>query len=132
MTNSDLWASYDNFTKDLSDNARKLAFAAAAIAWVFKGPDNTFPPLIRFSFGFIILFFVFDILQYFLGAILLKSWTEDQEKKKFRETGKIEGEYNKPKKLDKPSFKCMVVKTVALLVGYCFLGFHIFFFQAGA
>ena len=132
MKNNDLWAQYDNFTKDLSENSRKLAFAGAAIAWIFKGPENTFPLLIRFSFGCIILFFIFDILQYFLGAILLKIWTEAQEKKKLQETGKIEGDYNKPRKLDKPSFRCLILKIVFLLNGYGFLGGYIFFFQAGA
>gem|GEM_PF-1027297 len=126
VKNEDLWAQYDNFTKDLSDNARKLAFAAAAVCWFFKTSENSFPPEVLWALRFVVLFFIFDILQYFLGALSVKFWTEYHENKEHRETGSIEGEYLKPKWVDYPSFSMWLLKVLALLASYLFLGKFIF------
>lgn len=68
------------YSKELTDFSRKLAFAAAAICWFFKKePAVTFPNAIYLSLLFIILFFIFDVLQYFLGAITLYIWTRKKE-----------------------------------------------------
>jgi hypothetical protein len=126
VKNSDLWAQYDHFTKDLSDNARKLAFAAAAISWFFKTSENNFPPQVLWALRFVVLFFICDFLQYFLGALSIKFWTEYHEDKKYKETGSIDGEYLKPKWLDYPVFSMWWLKVLALLASYAFLGKFIF------
>ena len=126
MKNSEIWNSYSNFTLDLSNNARTLAFAGAAIAWLFKTQDNTFPSIVLWGLFFIIIFFILDILQYFLGAIILKFWAEGEESKQLEETGKIDGEYDKPRYIDYPSFFCWVAKVISLLMGYICLGTYIF------
>ena len=126
MKNSDLWAQYNNFTKDLSDNIRKLAFASAAISWLFKSQSNEFPSDILYALGAIVVFFFFDILQYVLGALFIKFWTEHKEKEFHTNTGTIEGDYQKPKWLDYPPFLCWLLKCIALLVSYGYLGKHIF------
>lgn len=126
MKNNDLWAQYNNFTKDLSDNIRKLAFAAAAICWLFRGENNLFPEEIKLSLGFVVLFFLFDISQYLSGALFVKFWTEHKENEFKKQTGTIEGDYQKPKWLDYPPFCCWLLKCVALLFSYSYLGKHIF------
>lgn len=126
MKNSDLWAQYNNFTKDLSDNIRKLGFASAAISWLFRGENNVFPEGIKLSLGFVVLFFLFDIAQYFLGALFIKFWTESKEKEFKKKNDTIEGNYVKPKWLDYPSFTCWFFKCLALLISYFYLGSHIF------
>jgi len=125
-TNEEIWKQYSNFAIDLSNNARKLAFAGAAIAWIFKAEDNTFPFSVLCALFFIIVFFILDIMQYFLGAIRLKKWIESEEKKKQKETGSFEGEYKKPMSIDIPSYRCWVSKVFALLTGYFFLGIQVF------
>ncbi len=128
MNNSDLWKQYDGYTKDLSDNLRKLGFAASAISWFFKSSTYSFPKPILLALGFIVVFFTADILQYLFGAIFIRFWTRYQEKKKFKKDGTIEGDYLKPAWLDYPSFTMWWIKTIALLCGYIFIGFHIFKF----
>jgi hypothetical protein len=126
MKNSEIWKSYDNFTLDLSNNVRKLAFAAAAIAWLFKDDQYNFPQLVKWSLFFTILFFIFDILQYFLGAIVLKHWVEKEETKMHEETGSIDGEYEKPRYVDYPPYYCWWLKVLMLLTSYFCLGLHLF------
>jgi len=126
MKNSDLWIQYSGFTKDLSDNIRKLAFASVAISWLFKSQENDFPYIILYSIGAIVIFFFFDILQYLSGALVIKFWTEYKEKEFQNNTGTIEGDYLKPKWLDYPPFFCWVLKCIALLMSYWFLGKYIF------
>lgn len=126
MKNKDLWESYSNFTKDLSDNIRKLAFAAAAICWMLKRQDNLFPEDVLYALGAVVVFFFFDIFQYLSGALFIKLWTEYKEKEFVTETGTIDGDYQKPKWLDYPPFCCWMLKSVALLVSYLYLGKYIF------
>ena len=125
-TNAEIWKQYENFAIDLSNNARKLAFGGAAIAWLFKTDEYTFPVSALCALFFIIIFFILDIMQYFLGAKRLKHWIEAEEKKKQEETGTFEGEYNKPIHIDIPSYRCWQAKVFALLVGYFFLGIQVF------
>ncbi len=126
-TNKEIWEQYSNFAIDLSNNSRKLAFAGAAIAWLFKTDENTFPLFVLCSLFLIIVFFILDIMQYFLGAIRLKRWIETEEKKKQRETGSIEGEYKKPMHIDIPSYRCWRGKIFTLIASYLFLGIQVFF-----
>ena len=125
-TNEEIWQQYSNFAIDLSNNARKLAFGGAAIAWVFKTEESTFPFAVLCALFFIISFFILDISQYFLGATRLKKWIEAEEKKKINETGSFEGEYKKPIDIDIPSYHCWIAKIFVLLIGYFFLGIQVF------
>ena len=125
MKNAELWKSYEDYTKGLTENARKLGFAAAAVCWFFKNQDDRFPQLILASLGFTVIFFLADILQYLFGAILLKCWTRNQEKKKYKATGSIEGEYNKPAWLDYPSYTMWWLKIISLVIAFALIGFHI-------
>jgi hypothetical protein len=126
MKNKELWEQYQEYTADLTNNARKLAFAAGAIAWFFKGENNLFPKSILIAICFLILFFVCDLMQFIFGAIMIGRWIRKEETKKHRETGSIEGEYDKPAWLDYPSKFFWWLKIVFLLLTFASIGFHIF------
>jgi hypothetical protein len=125
MKNEDLWKQYSDYSAIVSENFRKLAFAAAAICWLFKPPEKPFPKIILYGIWFIVLFFIFDILQYFVAALLLRFWTRCQEKKNHAKYKTIMGEYDKPAWLDTPPFHLWWFKVVLLFVAYGLIGFHI-------
>jgi hypothetical protein len=125
MKNNELWDDYKEYTKTLSEVARKLGFAAAAICWFFKTPDNIFPPCILVGLGFIVLYFMCDILQLLFGAVLIRTWTRKEEKKMWKEKNTIYGEYDKPERLDKPSYIMWWIKIICLLIAFSFMGLHL-------
>lgn len=127
MTNKELWQQYKEYTSELTANSRKLAFAATAICWLFKNADNSFPDIIFNALGYIAAFFLADILQYFLSAILLRAWIRKQEIKKWNEGDQIEGSYYKPEWLDKPAYIMWWLKTGFLFTAYASIGVHVFF-----
>jgi hypothetical protein len=105
--------------------ARKLGFGAAAICWLFKSADNTFPPNIKISLAFVVLYFMLDMLQYMIAAALLRGWTMQAEKKMWAEKQTLDGDYEKPAWLDRPSYALWWAKVVSLLLGYAFIGLHL-------
>lgn len=125
MKNAELWESYQEYTRILSETTRQLGFAAAAICWFFKTPEHAFPQRIVAGLGLVVIFFIADILQYLFGALMLKFWTRAQEKKKWKQTGKIEGDYDKPAWLDCPSFFMWWVKVLSLLAAFVFIGLQL-------
>jgi uncharacterized membrane protein len=126
MTNKELWGQCKEYTADLTNNARKLAFAAGAITWFFKDKDNIFPKSILFAIGFLVLFFICDILQFIFGALMIGLWTRKEEKEKYKETKSIEGDYDKPAWLDYPSRTFWFLKIVFLLLTFACIGVYIF------
>jgi len=125
MTNAELWQSYKELTQTLSENARKLAFAAVGLGWVFKTDVATFPTAIRIALCFVVAFFICDIMQFVIGAVLLRIWTRREEKKKWKNNNSLGGDYEKPDWLDTPSFIMWWVKIIALLLAYACLGMHL-------
>jgi len=125
MTNAELWKSYKELTQTLSENGRKLAFAAAGLAWVFKTDVATFPPAVRLALAFVVAFFSFDLLQFVVGAVLLRIWTRREEKKKWKANNSLDGDYEKPGWLDTPPFSLWWAKIIALLLAYACLGMHL-------
>ena len=81
MKNAELWESYGFYTGELTKYSRQLAFAGAAICWFFKTPEVTFPKPVIVSLVLIVLFFISDILQYFIAAHLLRWWIRREEKR---------------------------------------------------
>jgi len=128
MKNAELWKQYDEYTKALTANCQKLGFAAAAIAWFFKTSAGTFPTAILFAFGFVVMFFAADILQYVLAALLIRVWTRSQEKAKWKAKQTIEGEYEKPAWLDYPAFTMWWIKIVCLFAAYVCIGIKLFLY----
>lgn len=65
MTNTRVWEIYSEYTKDITQYTRKIAFAGGAICWLFKNPqsfEQTFPYNINLALVLLIAFFVLDIL----------------------------------------------------------------------
>lgn len=125
MKNSELWESYAEYTKTLTDNARKLGFAAAGICWFFKTPDNKFPFHILLALGFTVLYFISDMLQFLFGALVLRCWTRHEEKELWKAKKSIEGDYKKPAWLDYPSYAMWWLKIIFLLAAFILIGLYL-------
>lgn len=125
MKNEELWGSYDLYTKDATSHARKLAFACAAICWFFKTPSNEFPSFVLWSLFLVVVYFFLDMAQIVIAAATLRFWTRTQEKKRFAESGNIEGEFDKPYSLDIVPYACWWLKIIALFSAFVLLGTHL-------
>jgi tellurite resistance protein TehA-like permease len=125
MKNQELWECYKDYTRTLTEVARKLGFAAAAICWLFKENDNTFPFPILTGLSFVVMYFTCDILQFLLGAVFIRTWIRSEEKKRWKEQKTIEGDYNKPAWLDYPSYIMWWIKILCLLSSFILIGFHL-------
>ena len=125
MKNKELWASYEFYTGELTKFSRQLAFAAAALCWLFRTQDGVFPAPILFSLAFVVLFFFCDILQYFVAAHLLRWWTRRKEKEMWETHHTIDGEYEKPAWLDKPAVVLFNLKVIALCFAFIALGIKV-------
>jgi hypothetical protein len=122
MTNKEVWSSYEDYTRGLTSLTRQLAFGAAAICWFFKTPEATFPKPILVSLAFVVGFFFLDILQPFIAALRLRSWIHGREQELWNKTNSIEGEYEKPRTLDRWPFRLFIGKIVVLVAVFVALG----------
>jgi hypothetical protein len=121
MTLKDVWAEYKENTGVLSENARKLGFAGAAICWFFKSSVATFPGKISVSLAFIVFFFFFDMLQYLFSVVLLRTWAKRKEKiLKFNNLS-LDTPVEKPEWLVRPPFSLFLLKLLFLLAAFVFL-----------
>lgn len=121
MTLQDVWKEYQENTKALSENARKLAFAGAAIGWFFKTKEATFPGRINFSLAFVVLFFLCDMAQYLTSAILLRVWARRQEKIVRFNKLPMNTQVEKPLWVVGPPFAIFLAKLALLLASFVFL-----------
>jgi hypothetical protein len=129
MTNKELWESYAFYTGELTRLSRQLAFAAAAICWFFRTAEGTFPLVVLFSLGSVVVFFCCDLLQYLVAVHILRWWTRQKEKEMWECKQTIAGEYEKPAWLDAPAFVLFNLKITALISAFVGLGVEIL--QAG-
>lgn len=125
MKLKEVWESYSFYTEKITEQTRKLAFAAAGICWFFKTPNTIFPPMISGALFLVVLFFIFDLTQYFVSAIILKNWARGQEIQAHEEKKTIDVDVDKPVSLDKPGFVFFCLKVAVLFFSYLFIGFHI-------
>ncbi|MHC4424465.1 MAG: hypothetical protein ACYSYV_00040 [Planctomycetota bacterium] len=126
MKNQEVWAQYKDYTRDVTDYSRKLAFAGAAICWMLKSSDGSFSKNILVALAFFVGYFISDVFQSLAGALLLRRWIRQEEIKQWRENESIDGDYLKPARLDYPSFAFFLLKVSFLLVGFGFVGSDIF------
>ncbi len=124
MTNAEIWGQYKDYTRDLTEFSRKLAFAAAAIAWALK-TDTGFSGSGLLALASVVIFFMADVFQSLTAALCLRRWLYAEEEKRWMETKSIEGDYQKPKSLDKPAFFFFGVKIAALMLSFAFIGAEI-------
>src|ERR1700689_3458905 len=103
MTGKELWSSYREYTRDITEHGRTLGFAGAGLCWFFKREDFTFPAIIYLALFFLVAFFIADILHSFTAALMLKFFTEYHERRMWIATKSIEGEIQKPRWVDWPA-----------------------------
>lgn len=126
-TIGELWDSVDSHTQSVSEQCRKLAFAAAAICWFFRTGENTdvsFPPFIITALLFIVFFFACDVGQYLSNASRLERWTYKQEVRIEAEQGRLvkaEDEVPNPPRLYKLGDILFYVKIACLFLAFLFL-----------
>ena len=125
MTGKEHWSSYREYTRDITEHGRNLGFAGAAICWIFKRDDLTFPLMIYIALFFFVAYFIADILHALSAALTLKFFIRYHEIKLHEETGSIEGEIPKPAWVDRPAFTFFIIKCVLLIIGFAFIGFHL-------
>ena len=125
MKNAAAWESYVTYTKDISENARKLAFAGVAVIWVLKPQAGYFDSLNLWALLLIVFYFLADILQYIIAAILWYRWVDNREEELYTEKGSYEGDYSPPKSLDVPARFLLKLKIIFLLLGFILLGLSI-------
>ncbi|MCY4673799.1 MAG: hypothetical protein OXD43_08580 [Bacteroidetes bacterium] len=123
MRIKDLWESYDFYTKALTEQGRKLAFAAAAICWFFKSEDVTFPWPITAALVCIVLYFTFDVLQYLVAATKIRNWTYKKEDELESKKGKadLEEDVEKPPHLDDWPLRFFCLKLYVLFASFFWL-----------
>jgi len=121
MTNTELWESYDKYTSDLSTVSRTLAFGSIAICWLFRAADNTIPQQITLALGFAISFFIFDFLQYLVGALIHRIWIRRNEKESWEQNETLDFDIEKPVWIDRPSFILWIVKLTSIFTSYIIL-----------
>lgn len=121
MKISECWDRYREYTRDLTEHTRKLAFASAAICWFFKTENFTFPPLILWSLTFVVGFFMADVTQYLIAALTTKWFARNQEIKAWKENGTVDIDVEVPDELDRPVFRLFIVKFLFLMASFVFL-----------
>ena len=126
-TRGEFWGSLDFYTQSISEQSRKLAFAAAAICWFFRGGEGTevtFPVFIITALLFIVLFFTSDLSQYLSNAIKLERWTYKQEARIEAKEGrhaKEDDEMINPPSLYRLGDFFFYAKLVCLFLAFLFL-----------
>lgn len=126
MKLSEVWASYETYTGELTKHSRQIAFGGVAISWLLRSSAGTMPRWGLISLGLLVVFFLLDVLQYFVGAWRLRTWMHGEEHRRWKETGTIEGDYDVPRYIDRIPFVLFNVKIVALLLAYVALGIQLF------
>ena len=127
MKNREAWECYVFYTETASNNLRKLGFAATAICWVLKKPNNTFSGFIYTALIAIFLYFISDTFQYIFGASSRGEFIENREKEYFKESKAIEGEYYFPKDIDVATRRFWWAKIGFILFAYLLIGADFFY-----
>ena len=118
---------YYEFSGKASDVARQLAFAGIAFVWIFKYQDSNIirlPVELLIPATFFALTLAFDLLQYIFATAIWGIFQWHMEK--------TVGGLGKDPDLDTPSwFKlpqlvCLILKLIAVVIGYIFLLQYIF------
>jgi len=125
MNNVEVWSHYKTYTTDITDLSRRLAFGGAAVCWIFRNADGSFPRPVLWAFLGLFAFFGSDVLQSLVGAMGHRQWIRERENELFKATGSIDGEYSKPATLDKWPYRLFLSKLVFLAFSFLALGAHI-------
>ena len=112
---------YTSQSAAASENARKIAFGAAALCWFFKSENLTFPFWVTLALFFLVLYFVLDLMQYFSSAIRYhRKYRRYRNKTSTWETIRRELE-----SADKMPWVLFKLKVGILFIGYIFIAIEI-------
>jgi hypothetical protein len=111
MKTEHLWESHVLYTLDLSTVSRQLAFASIAVCWTIGHDLDSIKGLLLYAMGATSLFFIFEILQYILGAGIHYYLARKSEKLN-------DGEIDKKVYHDWPAYLCLTCKILLLLASY--------------
>ena len=109
------------FSRMLSDNARKLAFAGIAIVWIFKQGENgsyTIPEALKTVMLMFVVSLSFDLLQYIWQTAVWGSFYTYKEKKLNHDEN---ADFLAPTIFNKVAYVIFWFKTIALVIGYVFM-----------
>ena len=126
MTNKEIWQHYAEYTDKVTSIARKLGFAAIAVIWVIGGSTTNLTASLRYALLVVVLYFMMDLFQFFVGSLIMRRWIRNTEKFLWKEKKSIEGNYQKPAWLDIPSYILWLLKILILFFGYFLIGVYIF------
>ena len=121
MKRKDCLEAYQDYSRQTSDNVRKLSFAAIAIIWVFKaqtqGGSVTISPILVWSGISVVIALVFDFIQYTYGTIAWGSFHRQKEL-----SGVLpNGEFKAPVWINWPTNTFFTIKVLSVGVGYVLL-----------
>lgn len=105
-----LWNEYSINTRSLSNVCRKIAFGEGAICWIFKYKNSELPENIKYILFLLVLFLLFDALQYLTTAILYWCFAKYYEEKNSLNQLKKKDDVSKPAWINFPSKLCSTIK----------------------
>ena len=122
MKNREAWSNCETYSKGLTDFSRKLAFASAAICWYFHDSNYSFPPRINVALFLLMVYFVGDVLQYFVAFHKWRQWILSEESAIQEKGERLEdAEFDIPANLDKWPFRLFLTKIFILLFSFIFI-----------
>jgi len=121
MTRKDCLDAYQDYSRQASENARRLSFAAIAIIWVFKtevgdGPVAV-PAILLWSGLAVVLSLTFDLLQYIYGTA---AWGIFHRRKELSNVPPGE-QFKAPAWINRPTGIFFALKVVMVGLAYVFL-----------
>lgn len=123
MKLTEVWSTYEEYTKELTQHSRKLGFTGVAVCWLLRTEAFDFPAPVLWALLLIVIFFVLDACQYGIGAVIhyrLASRTEDEaEVEGVRELRDLDVE--KRKGFDRLPRLLFIIKLAALSTSYFIL-----------
>ena len=130
---TELWIEYKEYTKDFTEHGRKLGFAGAAVCWVFRGADFTFPMAIYAALLAFVAYFICDMIQMFIAAVSRRALGHHEEEKIQKSGGVLTGDTTVPfpRWIDKAPFAFFVFKGFFLFVGFGLIAFELLVKLAG-
>jgi hypothetical protein len=108
------------FSGKLSDIGRQLAFAGIALIWLFKKDTiagTTIPKELFLPGAIIILGLAIDLIQYVVASIIWRFYYRYLERQHVSE----EAEQDHSAWLEIPIWTLFCMKTICIMVAYCFL-----------
>ena len=117
----DLYKSCTKGSENASEVARKIAYGGAAVCWFFKDAKLHFPTFILISLGLLSIFFMLDLMQYYLR------WQLDSNLYGKLETDSISPEDTKKAdiRIRKILNRIFSFKLLALFLTFIFIGTEI-------